>query len=174
VEAWSDGIWLAEAPLRFFGLPLGTRMTVVRLPDGGLFVHSPVALTSTLAAEIDALGRVHHVVSPNELHHLWLGDAHAAWPDARLWAPPGLAQKRPELPFAAPLGDAAPDAWAGALEQGLVRGSRWMEEVVFFHPASRTLRVGDLCQHFGPESPWLTRLFAHAARMYGRPRMPPD
>jgi hypothetical protein len=49
-----------------------------------------------------------------------------------------------------------------------------MEEVVFFHSASRTLIVADLCEHFGPWSPGLTRLVARLANMYGKPRMPPD
>jgi hypothetical protein len=49
-----------------------------------------------------------------------------------------------------------------------------MEEVVFFHAASRTLIVADLCEHFGSWSPRLTRLVARLANMYGKPRMPPD
>ena len=49
-----------------------------------------------------------------------------------------------------------------------------MQEVVFFHAASRTLIVADLCEHFGPWSPRLTRLVARLGNMYGKARMPPD
>jgi len=174
LQEWADGVWIAEAPLRFYGIPFGTRMTVVRLADGGLLLHSPIEPTPALRAELDALGAVREVVSPNKLHHLYLPAARAAYPGARLHAPPGLRAKRPELRFDADLTDTPDPAWAGTLEQVVVRGSSVMEEVDFFHPASGTLIVADLCEHFGPWSPPLTRLVARVARMYGRPRMPPD
>src|SRR5690606_37425282 len=100
--------------------------------------------------------------------------ARAAYPEARLHAPPGLRVKRPDLRFDADLTDEPDPAWAGELDQVVICGSTFMEEVVFFHRASRSLVVADLCEHFGPHSPPLTRLVARASRMYGRPRMPPD
>jgi len=174
LREWAEGIWLAEAPLRFYGLPFGTRMTVIRLRDGDLLLHSPISLDPPLRDEIDALGPVRHVVSPNKLHHLYLAQTHEAFPDAKVYAPPGLSRKRPSLHFDAELEDAAPDAWSGELEQLIVRGSRVIQEVVFLHPASRTLIVADLCEHFGAHSPLLTRIAARLSRMYDRPRMPPD
>jgi len=174
LRPWAEGVWIAEAPLRFYGVEFGTRMTVVRLGDGGLWLYSPIALDGGLRAALARLGPVQHVVSPNKLHHFYLSGAHEAWPHARFHAPPGLAAKRPDLAFDAALGDAPPPEWAAELDQAIVRGSRLMEEVVFLHRASRTLLVADLCEHFGPHSPPLTRLVARVARMYGRPRMPPD
>lgn len=174
LRQWSTGVWIAEAPLRFFGLPFGTRMTVVRLSDGSLLLHSPIPLPTRLRAQVDALGPVRCVVSPNKLHHLFLAPALAAYPRARLYVPPGLARKRPELAGGEPLTDVAPAAWAETLDQLVVRGSWLMEEVVFLHRASRTLIVADLCEHFGRHSAFLTRAVARVAGMYGRPRMPPD
>jgi hypothetical protein len=174
VRHWSDRVWIAEAPLRFYGIPFGTRMTVVQLADGGLFVHSPLPPAPELRDEIDALGPVRHVVSPNKLHHLYLGDFRHAYPSAKLFASPGLAKKRRDLRFDGQLGDTADPGWAADLDQTVLRGSRVMEEVVFFHAVSRTLIVADLCEHFGPWSPRLTRLVARIGNMYGKPRMPPD
>jgi hypothetical protein len=174
MRQWSDRVWIAEAPLRFYGIPFGARMTVLKLADGGLFVHSPLEPTPALRAELDALGPVCCVVSPNKLHHLFLSAFAAAYPDASCFAPPGLAEKRPDLHFDAVLGDASEPAWAEDLDQIVLRGSRVMQEVLFFHAASRTLIVADLCEHFGPWSPPLTRLVARLANMYGKPRMPPD
>ena len=174
LQPWADGIWIAEMPLRFFGVPFGTRMTVVQLRDGSLLLHSPVRLSPPLRAALDALGPVQHLVSPNKLHHLYLGAAMAAYPQAAVHVPPGLADKCPEYSGGLPLGDMAPPAWSGVLQQLVVRGSSIMQEVVFFHPGSGTLIVSDLCEHFGPNSPLLTRLVAYLARMYDRPRMPPD
>lgn len=174
MRQWSQRVWIAEAPLRFYGVPFGTRMTVVQLAEGGLFVHSPLEPTPALRAALDALGTVRCVVSPNKLHHRFLGAFGAAYPEARYFAPPGLAEKRPDLHFDAVLGDASEPAWAEDLDQIVLRGSRVMQEVLFFHAASCTLIVADLCEHFGPWSPPLTRLVARLANMYGKPRMPPD
>ena len=99
MRQWSDRIWIAEAPLRFYGVPFGARMTVVRLADGGLLVHSPLDPEPLLRAEIDALGPVRYVVSPNKLHNLYLAGFLQAYPSAQLFAPPGLASKRPDLRF---------------------------------------------------------------------------
>jgi hypothetical protein len=174
LREWAEGVWLAEAPQRFYGLPVGARMTVVRLRGGDLLLHSPVSVDAALRDAIEGLGPVRHIVSPNKLHHFYLAQAHDAFPEAKLYAPPGLITKRPELHFDAELGDAAPEAWRRDLDQLIVRGSRILQEVVFLHGASRTLIVADICEHFGAHSPRLTRIAARLSRMYDRPRMPPD
>ncbi len=48
-------LWVAEAPLRFLGLEVGARMTVVRLPDGRLLLHSPIAAAPALLDAVTAL-----------------------------------------------------------------------------------------------------------------------
>ena len=64
-------IWTAEGPIvSFYTFAYPTRMVVVRLADGGLWLWSPIALTDDLVAETTALGDVRHLVSPNPLHHL--------------------------------------------------------------------------------------------------------
>lgn len=60
-----------------------TRMTVIRLPDGGLFLHSPIRLDDGLRAELDALGTVRAVVAPNKAHHLYVGDYRVPYTKAR-------------------------------------------------------------------------------------------
>ena len=174
LREWSDGVWIGEAPLRFYDIPFGTRMTVIRLDDGALLLHSPIHLSHELRSQLDLLGPVKHIVSPNKLHHLFLESALATYPNATLYLPPGLVEKRSKFSYGAPLTDEVPNFWAGVLEQLVIRGSSFMEEVVFFHHRSRTLIVADLCENFGPHSPLLTRIVAWIFRMYGRPRMPPD
>ncbi|HSP17877.1 MAG TPA: hypothetical protein VLQ79_00060, partial [Myxococcaceae bacterium] len=58
----AEGLWTASAHHRFYGLRLGTRMTVIRLPDGTLWLHSVVAVDDLLADEIQVLGPVRHLV----------------------------------------------------------------------------------------------------------------
>lgn len=49
-------------------LPFPTRMTVVRLANGDLFLHSPVKFDNRLADELQGLGTPRHLVSPNQFH----------------------------------------------------------------------------------------------------------
>ena len=93
-----------------------------------------------------AIGTVRHIVSPNKIHHLFLAAWADRWPDAKLYAPPGLAKRKRELHFHAELGDNPEPAWAEDIDQTVFRGSIAMQEVVFFHRASSTAIVCDLVQ----------------------------
>lgn len=149
LEPFGLDIWLVEGPVvSFYGFPFPTRMMVIRLTDGGLFVWSPIALTPELKAAVDALGPVAHVVSPNKIHHLSMGEWQDAYPSAKLYAAPGLAAKRQDLRFEATLGDVAPAAWAGQIDQVEMGGSAVLTEIVFFHRKSRTAIFADLIENF--------------------------
>jgi hypothetical protein len=88
-------IWIADGPVAsFYGFPYPTRMAVIRLSNGSLFVWSPVALSGSLRASIDVLGPVRYLVSPNALHHLFLAEWKSAYPAARLYASSRLRGKR--------------------------------------------------------------------------------
>ena len=121
-------------------------MAVVRLSNGSAWVWSPVALSDELCRFVDAIGPVRHILSPNKIHHLFLAEWAERYPEAHVYAPPGLARRRPELSFDAELGDEPDPAWAADIEQVIFRGSLAMEEVVFFHRASRTAIICDLIQ----------------------------
>jgi hypothetical protein len=162
-------LWVSEAPLRYFGIEMGRRMTVVRLSRGGLLVHSPAPLTSALRGELDGLGEVAAVVPASNLHgHLHMEDFQAAWPAAALFAAPGLERKRPDLRFAGRLGDQAEALWADDLDQAVFRGHRLLEEILFLHRPSRTLIAGDTFFNIGPAWPWRTRLVAWGPRLRRR------
>lgn len=161
LEEFGPSIYLAEGPtVSFFGFPYPTRMAVVRLSDSSAWVWSPVALTEELASAVEAIGPVRHIVSPNKIHHLFLSQWAERWPAARLYAPPGLARRKPHLRFDAELQDDADPAWASDIDQVIFRGSLAMEEVVFFHRASRTAIICDLIQRHAAEkmSGWKGKL----------------
>jgi len=121
-------------------------MVVARLPDGRLWVYSPLLLTDALAAELEALGEVAFVLSPNKIHNQGLAGFFARYPEAELWASPGLPERRPDFAFAGVLGNAPEPAWRDVLDQRLTAGNCFFEEVVCFHAASRTLIVADLVE----------------------------
>src|SRR5215510_572992 len=141
-------LWVADRRQTFYGWPVGTRMTVIRLPAGALLLHSPVQLDQQLRGELDAIGRVRYVVAPNRVHHLYAGRVAESYPEAKLWIGPGLERKRPDLVYVAVLGDEAPAEWRGQVDQVFFAGRPYENEVTFFHRASRTLILCDLAFNF--------------------------
>jgi hypothetical protein len=121
-------------------------MAVARLFDGSVWVWAPVARTRELEKEVQAIGPVRHIASPNKIHHLFLQEWTDRWPGARLYAPPGRARKRRDLRFYTQLEDEPSLSWAPDIDQAVFPGSIVMEEVAFFHRTSRTAIIGDLIQ----------------------------
>lgn len=164
LQPFGEEIWLADGSIAMVaGFRYPTRMAVIRLVDGGLFIWSPVQLSDELRAAVDALGEVRHLIAPNSMHHLFVTDWQRAYPAAKLHATLGLRQKRGDLDFDSDLEDAPAPAWAGEIDQVLVRGNRITTEVVFFHRRSGTTIFTDLIQHFGPT--WFTGWRAIVARL---------
>lgn len=171
----ASGLWVCEAFIRFYGFRIEARMAVVRLSDGRLLVYSPLPLRSFERAALDRIGPVAFVLAPNKIHNQGLGDFAAAYPEARVLAPPGLPERRPDLRLDGTLGLAPEPAWASDLDQALTRGNVFFSEVLLLHRASRTLLVADLVEnlhreHLGPAG----RLLLRAIGGYGRPVASPE
>lgn len=165
-----ENLWVADQPLRFLGLEVGTRMTIVQLADGTLWVHSPLRLSSELRRTVETLGDVRFLVAPNGLHHLFIGEWMAAWPEARAYASPSLPEKRRDLHFHGVLSEQAPAEWAGELEVLPWRGAPLVGEVVFFHHASHTLVLADSLHNPGSDASALaTFVFKLLGGRRGRP-----
>lgn len=156
----ADDVWIEHRPLRFFGVETGTRMTVVRLTDGGLFVHSPVALDAKTREAVDALGPVKALVAPSLFHHLYIGEWSRAYPNASLSACPGLEKKRKDLNFTAVLNDAPEAHWKGDLEQVFFSARTMENEVVFFHRKSKTIVSCDFIFNLRSHPSRMTRMAA--------------
>jgi hypothetical protein len=161
---FSQEIWIAEGPtVATAGFRYPTRMAVIRLADGSLFLWSPIQLSSDLRAEVAALGDVRYLIAPNSLHHLFLDEWRRAYPDARLYAPPGLRTKRQDIAFDGDLGNAPIAAWASEIDQIVVQGNLITTEVVFFHRSSGTVLFTDLIQQF--PAGWFSGWRAIVARL---------
>jgi hypothetical protein len=159
LEAFREGVWSTQRPARFFGVETGTRMTVVKLSSGGLFVHSPVALDTATRAEVDALGEVEAVVAPSIFHHLHVGAWIAAYPKAVFAACPGLELKRADLAWTQVLGDQPHPLWAGDIDQ-VYFSSRRENEVDFYHRRSRTFVCADALLNLSTHTDRTTRFVA--------------
>ena len=162
----APGLWDLNAPMSVVGMQLGHRMTVARLPDATLWIHSPVAYSAELGTDLDQLGKVSHIVAPNAVHDTYLEGWFAAYPQARFHAAPGLGAIRPDLKFTDTLGDIAYPAWTGVFEQRMLQGMPRVNEVVFLHRASRTLIVADLAFNLGADMPFLSRTLSQINDCY--------
>jgi hypothetical protein len=165
LQKFGDDIWVHEGEtVSFHGMPYTTRMTIVRLNRGDLWVHSPTAISEPLLVEVTQLGAVQYLISPNKIHHLYMQDWLKRFPTARLFAPPGLKKKRRDLAFHACLQDHPETEWGNEIDQIIFKGSAVMEEVVFFHKKSKTLIVADLIENFPPDHfKGLQKCLAHSA-----------
>jgi len=157
-------LWVAEMPSRMLGVSLGARSTIVRLPDGGLWVHSPIQLAPALREEVDALGPVRCIVAPTRVHTAYAAAWAVSYPHAKVFVSPQWSKTLPAAPQV--LGEADEAHWSGVLKQVLLRGSVLIDEVEFLHARSRTLIVCDLIFNLPPERSALDRL---AGKVIGMP-----
>lgn len=158
-------LWHATQRLKFGPISLSTRMTVVRLRDGSLWVHSPIMPTSDLIKELAELGQVRWVVAPNRSHHLFFLPFLAAHPSAEGFIAPGLDTKRPDLKSFQRLPASAP--WRGELNEFVIEGLPVLNETVWFHPSTGTLIITDLLFCFSTQNQGLTKLVARLLGVHG-------
>ena len=102
----TTGVWAAERPFVWNGIDVGGRSLIVRMSDGRLLVHSPVMWTTELGRCIEALGEVGCIVSPNYEHVKYAKQWAEQYPNAEMYACPGLSARKPEV------------KWSGELKGG--------------------------------------------------------
>jgi hypothetical protein len=183
-------IGMVDGPLEYFRIagiripmPFTTRMTVVRLGNGRLFLHSPIKYDERLAAELRRLGTVRHLISPNQWHYAHIGEWQRAFPDAIAWASPGVRRRARarcvDVNFTRELEAQPPAEWQAEIDQTLVPGGIF-KELVFFHKASGTLILTDTIMNLEPDKldePWRTAVklsgmtYPHGQIFFGM-RMP--
>ena len=155
-------IWSLDGPeVIFAGAAMHTRMTIVRLSSGGLWLHSPIQRSEQVQAEVSKLGGpVVALVAPNKYHHLYIGAWQTAFPEAAVYAEPQLRRKVAALATAEELTNNPPDSYAADIDQVLFEGNPLFQEAVFFHKQSRTLVLTDLMLNLKTDRvKFLPRLF---------------
>lgn len=151
-------------------------MTVVRLKDGNLWIHSPEKISHELKNELSKLGAVKYLISPNKLHHLFLSEWIEEYPEAIKYSAPGLSRKRKDIKFDAELTESAENEWRTEIDQTIFSGSPAMEEVIFHHRLSKTIILTDLIENFNPNTLnwWQKRLARFAGILHPDGKMPID
>jgi hypothetical protein len=173
LEALGPDLWTAQDILRLpAGVRLPLRMTAIRLPKGGLVVHSPLPLTDDLLKAVARIDAVEYLIAPSNLHHRFAGQWLQRFAGAKLYGSVGLPKKRKDLAFAGQLAasgdDGAPAPWALVLDQQLVAGAPKLNEVAFFHKSTGTLLVSDLLFNVTRPTNVMTGLVLSMAGTKGR------
>lgn len=165
----AQDLWIVDSgPMRAMGvIPIPVRMTVVRLENGDLLLHSPTRHVPQLQAALESLGPIRHLVAPNIVHWTFLKEWQRQLPGALTWAAPGLRQRRTVRRSGVRLDrdlheGPLPD-WPEELDRIIVPGGGGFREVALFHRPSRTLILVDLVLNFEPgKLPFPLRPFARA------------
>ncbi len=97
----TGGVWIVDGSVIRFGppllnIPFSTRMTIICVGDGDLFIHSPTSLTPAFKSKVESLGSPRWTIGPNRLHYWWIPDRHTAFPDADIYLAPRIKEQAGE------------------------------------------------------------------------------
>jgi hypothetical protein len=176
-EFIKNQIWTMDYPVELAICPFNARMSVIRLEDGRLILHSPCDIDDATAQAISALGRVFYIVAPGSFHHMHVASAQRRFPNAQTFICPGIERKVPSLNFDWILGPRSPVAWSDTLDQVLIRGSRYIWEVAMLHKPSKTLVLVDAIEHYTDRTQnvsWQLRSWWKLFRMWNKPKPAPE
>ena len=161
-----NSVWHAQQPLRFGPIALSTRMTVIRLRDGALWVHSPISPTNDLIEDLQNLGPVRYVIAPNKSHHLFFLAFLQAHPAAQGFIATGLDSKRPDL---GRFQEVPPDSpWGSEIQGFFIEGLPILNETAWFHSDSGTLVLTDLLFCFSESNRGLAALISRLLGVRGK------
>ena len=160
LNCYGPNIWAIRAPMSMLGTNISTQMTIVRLPDQSLILISPIKITDLLKSEISTLGKVVFIISPNTFHHLFASQCQANFKDATYLRPATLADRIKNLPVGSDLYAVDNEIWQGQLETRRISQSHMADEMVFFHPESKSLVITDLIQYSDGDLSLAGKVFA--------------
>ena len=138
---------MSEARVNFYGASLQTRMAVIKLTDESLLIYSPISLNTDIQRQLAQLGSVSCVISPNKIHNQALEDYETFYPEAKIFASPGLLERKPNIKYARVLNDEPEKEWKEDIDQVLTKGNVFFSEAIFYHKLSKTLLVCDFVEN---------------------------
>ena len=146
METLLDNIWVHEDTMRLGAIPLRLRMTVIKLSDSSLWIHSPTALTPQLKNEVEQIGKVKYIVGASNGHNLWLQEWQLSFPKATLYVSGKIPQKLKLIDYQL-LDGFFYNPWKSDLIHAYMTGVPFFNESVFLHTKTRSLIVTDFIQN---------------------------
>ena len=144
----TDDVALLQFPLRAFGIDFRRNVTLLRLRDSRVLIHSTAPFVSEDVKAIRRFGQPAWLVEATSLHDTFAKAGCAAFPELPYFAPADFANGGGVATEPRP---AIPKEWAGEIEMLKIGGLRLVREYAFLHCTSRTLVLADLLIHFPPE-----------------------
>eukprot|EP00435_Cladocopium_sp_Y103_P056870 s640_g19.t1 len=161
-----DGMWTFEQEQKLANIAVNVRMTAIKLEDGSLWVHNPVAPTEECNALLRELGLpVKYIVlgSAQYEHKIFVAPFARRWPDAKVYTVQQWSWPL-DLPsafygiFATELKDGEDTPWSAEIDKKLLCPKDRLglgysaAECAFFHRRSKTLICTDALVYV-PEDP---------------------
>jgi hypothetical protein len=159
----AEDVAVLQYPLGAFGIDFKRTVTLLRLHDGRLIIHSTAPFTREDVIAIERFGKPGWLIEATRFHDTYARDGRAGFPSLPYLTPadsnqPGGGTARPLTP--------PPDDWSGEVELLKLEGLRWQNEHAFYHRSSRTLVLADLLFHFSSETAGWRRFFVrHVMRL---------
>ncbi len=145
------------------------RMTIIKLNSGGLFIHSPIELEESDFTKINALGNVEYIIAPNSFHDSDSPVYKNRYPNAKLLVSSGAkknCEKKCKIDGILP--DDFPKSLFNEFEILEIKGTRLLNETVFFHKNSKTLIVTDAIFNMQVELSGFEKKFFRWNKIYKR------
>lgn len=144
----STRMWVQEDSMQMMGVRLPLRMTMVKLADDSMWMHTPTPYNSQIRNRVAAMGELKHIVAPSNGHHLFLEDWQRSFPDATIYLADGILKKQPNLKNYTLLRDLDSPPWQDELEMLPMAGAPLWDEHMFYYARSKTLLVTDFFQNY--------------------------
>jgi hypothetical protein len=154
----ADDVVVMSFPWRVFGIDFKRNVTLLRLDDGRMVIHSTAPFNHEDVQAIRHFGDPAWLVDATLLHDTFAKKGRAAFSDMPYLAPAGFA--RVSGVAAQPIGS-GPSVWVGEIDVLRIQGTKKGEHA-FFHRRSRTLVVADLFFSFRPQTKGWPRFFARS------------
>jgi hypothetical protein len=87
-----ENLWVLDGTLPHH-MPLPRSMTVFRMRDGGLWIHSAIALDEPTQRKMESFGKPKYLVVPNTMHRMDAPVYKATYPSITVVCPEGAIKK---------------------------------------------------------------------------------
>jgi len=159
----AEDVVIMSFPFPVFGIDFARNVTLLRLRDGRVVIHSTARFTEKDLAAIRTFGEPGWLVDATLMHDTYAKEGRAALTGLPYLAPDGFTKVSgiATQPLESP-----PSKWAKEIDVLKIEGTSKNEHALF-HRRSRTLVVADLFFSFPPEARGWARFFAR--RVMGLP-----
>lgn len=159
-----ENLWIVDGEWQ--GSLLKRRMTIIRLKNGELLIHSAIRLKEEDYQELEKLGDPAHLVVPNIYH---TSEAHfykQRYPDIKIYCTTPAAKvvsKQCQIDVILP--EEWPEYLNKEVECREFLGTKNLGEIILYHPESRTLVVTDIAFNMSGKAKGFAKLFSKLNQM---------